>query len=384
MKRPVRTALFWLHLSGGIAAGLLILSLAVSGAALGFERQLLAWGETLSEEAAGRPALETLLPTLAARYPKAETLRITLDREGAYPVTVRAGRGPTAFYGGKEAAPMADPAPQLRAGLATLRGYHRWFTLQDQARDRARAVLGAANLVFFGLLLTGSVLWWPRQLRWPWLRQQLTWSPRPPTSKARDLRLHHLLGAWAWVPLVVICASGTVFYYRWANDAVYRLAGEAPPARASSADGVEALPSALASLGPFAEAPLEAWIDDTVPGWRRLTVTLGYSPQGTLRFSVDESEGGRPHAVSTLTLTETGAKTLAPFTTLSAGQKARRLLRFLHTGEALGLGGQLIATLASLAAAVLAYSGLALSYRRLILTPFRRRAARASARPPRP
>ena len=47
MKRPLRTALFWLHLTGGVAAGLAILSLAVSGALLGFERQLLAAASTL-------------------------------------------------------------------------------------------------------------------------------------------------------------------------------------------------------------------------------------------------------------------------------------------------------------------------------------------------
>lgn len=384
MNRPVRTALFWLHLAGGVAAGVLIFSLSVSGAALGFERQLLAWGERLADDAAGRPALEMLLPTLAGHSSAAESLRITMDREGAYPITVREGRGPTSFYHGVDVTPMDDPAPRLRAALAALRGYHRWLTLQDQARDQARAVLGAANLIFFGLLLTGSVLWWPRRLRWPWLRQQLTWSPRPPTPKARDLRLHHMLGAWAWVPLVVICASGTVFYYGWANDAVYRLAGEVPPARTSSVEAAEVLPSAQASLTPFAGAPLEAWIHDAVPGWRRLTVTLGASPEGTLSFSVDESEGGRPQAVSTLTLTAAGASELAPFESLSPGQRARRWVRFLHTGEALGLGGQFVATLASLAAAVLAYSGLALSYRRLILTPLRRRAARASSRPNHP
>lgn len=122
MNRPVRTALFWLHLAGGVAAGVLIFSLSVSGAALGFERQLLAWGERLADDAAGRPALEMLLPTLAGHSSAAESLRITMDREGAYPITVREGRGPTSFYHGVDVTPMDDPAPRLRAALAALRG----------------------------------------------------------------------------------------------------------------------------------------------------------------------------------------------------------------------------------------------------------------------
>jgi len=50
---------------------------------------------------------------------------------------------------------------------------------------------------------------------------------------------------------------------------------------------------------------------------------------------------------------------------LSPGRKARVWMRFLHTGEALGAGAQLAAGLASLGAAVLVRTGLALALRRL-------------------
>jgi len=53
------------------------------------------------------------------------------------------------------------------------------------------------------------------------------------------------------------------------------------------------------------------------------------------------------------------------WTELSAGRKARSWMRFLHTGEALDAGGQLAAGLASLGAAVLVWTGLALALRRL-------------------
>lgn len=50
---------------------------------------------------------------------------------------------------------------------------------------------------------------------------------------------------------------------------------------------------------------------------------------------------------------------------LSPGRKARVWMRSLHTGEALGATGQLLAGLASLGAAVLVRTGLALALRRL-------------------
>ena len=373
MKRPLRTALFWLHLTGGVAAGLAILSLAVSGALLGFERQLLAAASTLPSKEGSRIPLEQGLPKLVQAHAPAETLRITLAREGVQPARVQEGRGPATFVDTRSGMAIEDPAPRLRAALASLRAYHRWLTLSGVQRDRARGFLGAANLVFLGLILTGAVLWWPRILRWPWLRQQLTWRPAPPTAKARDLRLHHIIGAWAFLPLLIICASGTVFYYRWANDAVYALAGETAPVRAPAPDpSRHALPPGSVAER-FSALPLEALIESAVPGWTQLTVTLGGEASEPLRFSVDTSAGGQPQAVTTVTVFEDGTVETATFATLSAGQRARRLLRFLHTGEALGIGGQVLATGASIGAAIMVWSGLALSTRRLILTPWRRR-----------
>ena len=373
MKRPLRTALFWLHLTGGVAAGLAILSLAVSGALLGFERQLLAAASTLPSKEGSRIPLEQGLPKLVQAHAPAETLRISLARDVVQPARVQEGRGPATFVDTRSGMAIEDPAPRLRAALASLRAYHRWLTLSGVQRDRARGFLGAANLVFLGLILTGAVLWWPRILRWPWLRQQLTWRPAPPTAKARDLRLHHIIGAWAFLPLLIICASGTVFYYRWANDAVYALAGETAPVRAPTPDpsGHALPPGSVAER--FSALPLEALIESAVPGWTQLTVTLGGEASEPLRFSVDKSAGGQPQAVTTVTVFEDGRVETASFATLSDGQRARRLLRFLHTGEALGIGGQVIATGASIGAAIMVWSGLALSTRRLILTPWRRR-----------
>jgi uncharacterized iron-regulated membrane protein len=48
----------------------------------------------------------------------------------------------------------------------------------------------------------------------------------------------------------------------------------------------------------------------------------------------------------------------------SAGRQARSWLRYLHTGQAFGWFGQLIAGLACIGGLVLVYTGFALSWRR--------------------
>jgi hypothetical protein len=52
------------------------------------------------------------------------------------------------------------------------------------------------------------------------------------------------------------------------------------------------------------------------------------------------------------------------FADRSPGARARVWLRFLHTGEAFGFIGKLVATLATLGSLFLVYTGFALAYRR--------------------
>ena len=59
------------------------------------------------------------------------------------------------------------------------------------------------------------------------------------------------------------------------------------------------------------------------------------------------------------------------------GQKTFLVLRFGHTGEIFGPAGQAVALLASAAAAVMVWTGLALAWRRLVQPALRRRRAAA-------
>ncbi|MSR11799.1 MAG: PepSY domain-containing protein, partial [Gammaproteobacteria bacterium] len=63
----------------------------------------------------------------------------------------------------------------------------------------------------------------------------------------------------------------------------------------------------------------------------------------------------------------------------SAGRQARAWVRFLHTGEALGGIGQTLAGIASLAAVLMVWTGLALSWRRLRMYLARARRQRQEA-----
>jgi uncharacterized iron-regulated membrane protein len=108
-------------------------------------------------------------------------------------------------------------------------------------------------------------------------------------------------------------------------------------------------------------------------------VTLRFNPP--LRLPMGSEPRSQSHAVSAVVRTANpwppfGATTLTldphtgdvrqteTFATLSAGTRARRWIRLLHTGEAFRAPGQLVAGIACLAACVLVWTGVALAWRR--------------------
>ena len=70
----IRKISFWLHLSAGTVAGSVILVTCVTGAALGFEKQIVRWSvrneRSVAEiQGAHRLPMETLLPQALLREP---------------------------------------------------------------------------------------------------------------------------------------------------------------------------------------------------------------------------------------------------------------------------------------------------------------------------
>ena len=106
--------------------------------------------------------------------------------------------------------------------------------------------------------------------------------------------------------------------------------------------------------------------EQSVPGWRTITLRLPASPRAPLNFIVDQGYAGQPQKRTTLTINRTTAEIQRSenFASLDSGRRFRTWLRFVHTGEYYGLPGQTVAGIASAGAAVLVWTGIALSLRR--------------------
>ena len=208
------------------------------------------------------------------------------------------------------------------------------------------------------------------------VRSQILFARQPPTAKARDYNWHHVIGFWCFVPLLAIAASATVFHYDWAQDALRALSGAGPAGEASEARGPGREAEPLA--GALDIDALVAVAQSAAGAFERLTVTLPHAEAEMLEVTVDRGNGAQVQHQSVLRIDRRTGAVLgeAPRFADDPYRWARFFNRFLHTGEVYGVVGQSIAGVASLGCAVLAWTGLALAWRRLVLTPIQRRARR--------
>ena len=381
-----RKTIFWCHLIAGVASGLVVVMMSVTGVILTYERQMVAWSDRAyyQEPQPGqeRYSLDTLIS--AAAQAGLEPAEMTVYANPSAPVTLAAAGGGGTFYLNPYSGEyLGQPETWLRDFFDDVTGWHRWFNADGDARALPRAITGISNLAFLFLIVSGAYLWLPKVFRWPAFRARLRFENRTGSSRERDFNWHHVFGIWIAIPLFVVVATATVFSYPWANAMVYRSVGEPVPARRGMGMGMGAaltvpidpgyrIVLASADIGaPKAQPPLENLFlraADQIDGWQSIEMVVPAPRSATVSFTIDQGDGGQPQKRHSLELDRsTGAvESWQPFSDLSTGTKARQWIRRLHTGESFGLTGQTIAGVVSLLSLLMAWTGIALAYRRLI------------------
>lgn len=356
-----RKVLFWTHLSVGVVCGLVILSMSVSGALLAFAPQLLRYAERDQRlvdppvDPSARLGAGALLAAVQKARPELEPSALLLESDPRAAALVMLGRGGVLYVHPRSGVPLGDGARGLRAGLRAVEDWHRWFAGEGRGRAAGKAVTGAANAGFLLLALSGPILWLPAQ----WSRQHVAAIVRPRLGlrgRARDFNWHNALGLWCAPVLLCLIASALLISYPALADLLY-----AGPARTRSAAPRDEARAPRLS----AEAVDRLWARAAgqVGGWHALTLRVPQVP-GPVMFSIQMRPGGGRSLLSLDPATADVVK-WEPYESFSLGRQLRAQSRALHTGEILGAFGQALAALASLGAAVLVYTGLALSWRRL-------------------
>lgn len=373
--------IFWTHLSCALLAAPVILMMSITGVLLMYEKQVIQFMEQITAPEVGANArsfhLNDLLNRLAAGGQAIVPRSIMLSANPAAPIVIGAGmRGPGLYIDPYNGLIIDDPAAGTRRFFQLLTAWHRWFALPEAHRGIGRLVTGASNLAFLYLICSGLYLWMPRIWKWSQVRAALYVRPGLTAGRARDWNRHRVFGFWCALPLAVVVATAVVFSYAWANALVFRLAGEALP------DNPRGGPPGMtrsAEFGPPAQSvtpaapprPLEDYVQSATAGvqdWRTLTLQLPRAGEKVMRIDVDRGHGGEPHKRSTIDLDMESAKLLSTqsYADQTKGRRWRTVIRFLHTGEVLGLAGQTLAGVVSFVSLILIWTGVKMAWRRYI------------------
>ena len=394
-----RKIIFWIHLGCGVSAGLVILMMSFTGVVLTYERQIQAWAEQqhfVPESAqTARLSLEQLQFIAHKEHSDFTPSTLVIINDPGAPVRFSDGRrgGGGGFtlnpYNGEE---METGSPTLENFFSITTAIHRRFNVTGENRNLARGITSASNLMFLFLLISGLYLWFPKIWKWSMFRIRFAFRGTAGHSKARDFNWHHVFGIWSAIPLIFVVATASVFYYPWANNLVYQVYGEEPPSQSQGpapaigntsvqeiAGSVPFIPELLSFDQLFTNATsyIEQSSSERSSGWRQITLTLPAETSRTVSFAIDQGNGGEPHKRHTLVLSrETGeVSSWQPFSSQSRGSQTRSIVRYLHTGEVLGILGQTIAGLVSLTSLFMVWTGLALAWRRLITPLYRKKSA---------
>ena len=368
--KKLRKIIFWIHLPVGVIAGVVILTMCVTGVLLSYEKQITSWDDTRNYRSAP-PTAQTHLPveTLIAKAREtggANPTAITIKSDPSAPAEIAFGRETTLFANPYSGAILGEGALSTRAFFRSMTDVHRWLGAKGDNRNVARGITGACNLGFLFLVMSGFYLWWPRS----WNRRALrsvTWFRRGLPAKARDFNWHNVIGFWSAGPLFIVVLSAVVISYTWAGNLVYRIVGETPPApRANQPQPPANREAAQASFDNLNSAWARA--EQHVGDWQSISLQLPAAASAQLTFNIDSGNGGQPQKRAQLVVDRASGNVVRwePFSSYTRGRQLRSILRFAHTGEVIGPAGQLIAGIVSLGGAFLVVTGLALAIRRLL------------------
>ena len=369
--KPLRSCIFWLHLAGGVAAGLVILVMSATGAALALKPQILNRIDHdvrfVAPQTTPRLPASQLIAAARVLRPSAAPASLALDRDPASAAAVSFGRDATVYVNPYTGKALGEGSPVAQQFFRSVENWHRWLAVDGGNRATARMMTGAANVIFLGLAISGLFLCWPHT----WLPRHMKailFFRRTSTGRARDFNWHNVIGFWCAPVIIILAGTGVVMSYPWANRLLYQVAGTPlAPAAERGGRGRDGGEGARAVTLPDNLDELWARAEQQMPAWRTITMRLPDRRSAPVSFTLTDARSWNAFARSQLTLNASSGDVARwePYDQTTRGQKWRGWVRFGHTGELGGITGQTLAGAASLGGVMLVWTGLALALRRL-------------------
>lgn len=355
-----------IHLYLGLATGIIIMITCLTGAILVYEKelqQLFHHSRYFTNPAGERLPADAILDNFNAQFPgkKVSSLKIFSDPSRNVEVSfteAKKKQNTSPVAKGKEKretrlVAFVDPYTGLVKEVYNHResffyfvmDLHRWML----AGDTGKMIVGICTIVFLFILVTGVILWWPRNRAI--LKQRLKIK-----TDAGFKRLNHdyhvVFGFYSSIFLFVLAFTGLAWSFEWFNDGIFSLTN-------SSKERAKPLKSLMVSQGKTAAetAVLQ------VTGREQSPFYLLTLPKDSAEaYSVTVLPESAPHesATDTYFIDQYSGQILSvqTFASRNKGQKIRATFKPVHVASIYGQPSKLIGFLACLAGTFFPASGI--------------------------
>jgi uncharacterized iron-regulated membrane protein len=386
---PVKSFFRTIHLYLGLTAGLVIMITCFTGASLVFEKelQLFIYPERYTvKENENRFSLEQLAGVLRREVPNATISGVKIyaapersveftysaeEIEETKPIEnknvssesntekikkVEAGKG-----AGNNQAFMNPYTGQLislyshrNSFFYAMFSLHRWLL----AGDTGKLIVGISTSIFLFILLTGIILWWPKNKKKLKQRLKLKWNAG---WKRINHDLHIVIGFYTAIFLFIFAFTGLAWSFQWFNNGIYWITGtenkrSEPPVSVYQKEAVSiSLDAAYASIKE--KAGSADYFSIAVPKDSAASFAVTVMPlkpvheKATDQYFLDQYSGA---LLST-----------ASYKDRNLGQRVRSAFYPFHVGSIGGLPGRIIAFMSCLAGVAFPITGVILWINRL-------------------
>lgn len=217
-------------------------------------------------------------------------------------------------------------------------------------------IVAYSVLMFVLLLISGIVLWWPKNKNAAKQRFWFKWKENT-QWKRKNYDLHNVLGFYAMSILLVISLTGLIWSFEWVGNSVQWVA--------NGGKTIEKPKPIVSDTTQLAEQmPLDRIVASAslrFPTAENLFVSIPQDKKGTVGVFARFEGAANYRSIRNQYDQHTGQllKT-QQFADMNGGEKMRALNYDLHVGSVLGLPGKFLAFFASLISASLPITGFAI------------------------
>lgn len=218
-------------------------------------------------------------------------------------------------------------------------------------------LIASATLIFVVMLISGLILWWPRNQNGTRQRFTIKWNAR---WRRRNYDLHSVLGFYVTGIALILALTGLVWGFEWFASGVFKIAGgkellpyQDPPSDTTATAALAGMP-ALDQVYHLMrrEYPTAEAIEVHPPESPQSSIAANANPDARTYYQIDY------RYFDQYTLLELPVEHYwGRVETASAADKLMRMNYDIHTGAILGLPGKILAFCASLLCASLPITG---------------------------